>query len=296
MAFSRIYLPFVTGDVFMEPLDETTFAIRNAKGSLLSSHDNEKHVYWSDEEIGSWEKYTTNSQNHIRTSHGTYLTKQMFQTYDINEAVTLTAIDDVTPNALLVGIIDTEAAHENTADRWQQSVFANAANLKVNSVGNIGEKYIVNLCDRLHIPHQYDGTGNKSRSGDRVSCPYDVSINGFMVEIKTSREDNTGKYQHETLRNNNAPDFYIFVDLSPSTNTCFLTIIPKFDMSNHLESPFALILNRPHLRKGTHDIYKVDFSHKTIQKLLTHGHCIAINEHTTLDSIHLFLREKFFFT
>jgi hypothetical protein len=111
---------------------------------------------------------------------------------------------------------------------------------------------------------------------------YDNKIKNKKAEIKTARRGLKGVYQHESLRNSGC-DLYVFVDIAP--NHVYITILEKFDLSKRC----AVTGRTPHLRKGTGDVYKFDFSDNTIMEAIKKGKAIKIEEGTSVETVREFL-------
>lgn len=151
--------------------------------------------------------------------------------------------------------------------KWMGSHFEYLSRLSNDSGGKVGERFINGFCKVNNIPCEYK-TKNKNNSS------YDIIINGKKVEIKTATFGKSRTFQHENLRNNGDYEYILFVDVLP--DYYYVSILPKFDLSQKSE-----LLNRtPHLRKGTTDVYKLDFTEKTLKNLVSLGYSVKINEQT----------------
>lgn len=152
--------------------------------------------------------------------------------------------------------------------KWMGSHFEYLARLTNDSGGKVGERFINGFCNVNQIPCEYKQRG-EVRNG-----PYDILINGQKVEIKTATLGRNGSLQHESLRNNEQYDFLLFVDVFP--DYYYVTILPKFNLAEKSE----LLGRKPHLRKGTTDVYKLDFTEKILKNLVREGYTVKINEQT----------------
>ena len=122
---------------------------------------------------------------------------------------------------------------------------------------------------------EYRGSKNKNA----VDGTYDIKINGYRVEVKTARvSKKTGSFQHESLRNLQC-DFYTFIDILP--NYWYLTIIPSFDLSTQN----TILEKKPHLRKGTTNVYKLDLTEKILNKSIQKGYTVKILPHSNSNII-----------
>ena len=75
----------------------------------------------------------------------------------------------------------------------------------------------------------------------------------------------------------------MFVDIAP--NSVYLTILEKFD----LNTKCAFTGRTPHLRKGTGNVYKFDFSDRTIKTTIKKEKTVVIDEATTIRELRDFL-------
>lgn len=138
---------------------------------------------------------------------------------------------------------------------WKNAPFEYFSKLKNDHCGKVGELLVENICKESDIPHIYTGDIN-SKDGT-----YDIMILGKKVEIKTARLGASGTFQHECIRKEGY-DYLMFIDVLP--NYLYMTIVPKCDLTTKDNPLFA----KAHLRKGSTDIYKIDFNEKKIiQKL-----------------------------
>lgn len=160
---------------------------------------------------------------------------------------------------------------------WNRSYLENIDELKIDYSGKIGELFIINMAEILNIPCISNGNIN-SKDGT-----YDVILYSKKVEIKTARYGNVSKtFQHESLRNEGC-DYYMFIDLKP--DYLYITILPKFDLNKKCE----IIKRKPHLRKGTTNVYKFDFTEKNLENALEKNYSIKITEKTSLEELYDFI-------
>jgi len=85
-------------------------------------------------------------------------------------------------------------------------------------------------------------------------------IRGRKVEVKTARMGEYSTFQHETLSNDNSPDFWVFVDISP--HETYFTVIDSYN----LKSKHPILQRTAHSRKKTNDVYKLDTSECVLNK------------------------------
>lgn len=183
------------------------------------------------------------------------------------------------PLLLMSDIVDTFYSKQSKNDLWQDSIYKDINKLKLDYVGKVGEKYIVNLCKLLDIEYKYDEDIN-AKDGT-----YDILISGYKIETKTARMGLCRSFQHEGLRNSGS-DFYMFLDIAPKC--IYLTILPKFD----LDTKCSVMGRKPHLRKGTSDVFKFDFSVKNIDRSIQKGFSIKIDNNTHPSDIATFMTKK----
>ena len=174
---------------------------------------------------------------------------------------------------LLKNIIDNEYKYQEENNIWNDSIFSKINLLKNDHSGKIGERFINNICLENGIICEYKENINSQNDGT-----YDLKIKNKRIEIKTARFGNTKTFQHENLHNGRC-DYYLFMDIKP--NNFYITILQSFDLNKKCS-----IMNRkPHLRKGTHDIFKFDFSELNIKKSIKKGSSICISSDTISEDI-----------
>ena len=164
-------------------------------------------------------------------------------------------------------IVDTLMAcietHGKKVSVWDGSLLRDIKNLSADAIGYVGEQLLFNLCKNHGVDVEWDGNKNISKKGD--NRPYDILIRGRKVEVKTARMGERGTFQHETLSNDNSPDFWIFIDISP--HDTYITVIPSYDLTT--KNP---VLGRTaHSRKKTNDVYKLDTNEFVLKKGINSG-------------------------
>ena len=135
---------------------------------------------------------------------------------------------------------------------WDGSPLQDIRKLSADAIGYEGERLLFNLCQKHNIEVEWDGNKNISKKGD--NRPYDILIRGRKVEVKTARMGENGAFQHETLSNDNSPDFWVFVDISPRDAN--FTVIDSYDLT----TKHPILERTAHSRKKTKDVYKLDTS------------------------------------
>jgi hypothetical protein len=122
-------------------------------------------------------------------------------------------------------------------------------------------------------------------------------INGKRVEVKTARLGKStskydmfgGNFQHENLKHGEC-DYVLFLDYTP--NYLLMTVI---DFQNiNLDESHSVLGIKPHKRKDTTNIYKLDLKENTsIKKAVDGGIAMKVDENTNDVEIIDFL-SKFF--
>jgi hypothetical protein len=187
-----------------------------------------------------------------------------------------------TPMYFLRDCGDIQYEKENKSNKWKNSILYKINTLKPNNSGNVGELFMEKLCKSINIPIEYNGTKNKNSSDGT----YDMKINSKRVEIKTARIGLSKSFQHESLRNNGC-DYYAFVNIVP--NYFYITFIPKFD----LNCKCKILCNKPHLRKGSNNVFKFTFTERHLLRSIEMGYSIKVNRTTPLPALKLFLFKHF---
>ena len=95
---------------------------------------------------------------------------------------------------LLKNIIDKEYKYQEENNIWNDSIFEKINLLKNDHSGNIGEKFISNICLENSISCEYNENINSQDDGT-----YDLKIKNMRIEIKTARFGNNKSFQHENL-------------------------------------------------------------------------------------------------
>jgi len=154
---------------------------------------------------------------------------------------------------------------------WDGSPLEGIRKLSADAIGFEGEALLFNLCKKYGIDVEWDGNKNISKKGSSDSS-YDMLICGRTVEVKTARMGESFAFQHESLRNENSPDFWVFIDISPYDT--YFTVIDSYN----LKSKHPILERTAHSRKKTNDVYKLDTSVCVLKK--------GINSEITLRITH----------
>lgn len=183
------------------------------------------------------------------------------------------------PLGLIQSIGDALAAKQNDSNQWHGSTLESINDLKPDYAGKVGEHFIQQLCATGTVQCEYDEDVN-SKDGT-----YDVKINAKKVEIKTARLGVNGSFQHETLKTDGY-DYLLFIDITPSH--FYITIVPRFNMTER----HPLIGRKPHPRKGTSDVFKLDFGESNIQRCIEGGVSMKVGNETTMETVRAFVSSK----
>tara|TARA_Y100000389_G_scaffold205133_1_gene263767 strand:+ start:3035 stop:4018 length:984 start_codon:yes stop_codon:yes gene_type:complete len=209
--------------------------------------------------------------------------------FDYHEAISnlkLIDHDSKTTNVFLTlmqNVISQQTTREKQDNEvWNTSLFSPIQDLKCNNVGNVGEHLIKDMCELLELTYIYEGTKNKNNPNGT----FDIIVENNRVECKTARLGKHGSFQHETIRKEGC-DFHLFVDISP--NTYYITILPKISF----EEIYTITGRRPHSRKGTNDVFKLDFSEQTFNTMISSGYTIHVNPSTTHSELKQFFVNHF---
>lgn len=179
-------------------------------------------------------------------------------------------------------------------DIWTGSKFEAMNDLKIDYSGKVGENvFFPFLMENTDWSVVYLDNSN-TNAGDGV---YDGMINGKRVEVKTARLGKStskydmfgGNFQHENLKHGEC-DYVLFLDYTP--NYMLMTVV---DFQNiNLDESHSVLGIKPHKRKDTTNIYKLDLKENTsIKKAVDGGIAMKVDENTKDVEIVEFL-SKFF--
>ena len=187
-----------------------------------------------------------------------------------------TVYSDETPFGILQSLAETTYKAENDFCIWKDSPLKSLDKLKSDCSGKVGELLIEQFCKKGNIPYIYNGDTNSTDG------TYDIIINEKKVEIKTAKLGKQKGFQHENLRMAGY-DYLLFLDVCPSYY--YITIIPKFD----LRVKSAILGKKAHLRKGTSDVFKLDFNKKILDSLIPKAHTMKVLESSLLQDVLSFI-------
>lgn len=189
------------------------------------------------------------------------------------------------PLGLLQSIGDNQLKVQKEGNKkWNNATLASVQSLCSDFSGKVGELFLNEVCRVGGATVTYDGDANIGADDGT----YDVKISwggeAKKNEVKTAWQGRNGGFQHESLRAEGC-DQYIFVDIMPE---CFyVTVLRKFDM----KQPHPVIGRKPHLRKGTADVYKLDFGESNLKKAEAAGISMRVDASTDMGAVVAFLQK-----
>jgi hypothetical protein len=182
-----------------------------------------------------------------------------------------------TPLEILQKLADDIYEEEYQNSFWKDSPLESLDKLKNDLSGKVGELFIESLCKQSFIPHVYDGNSIPTDG------TYDIIINKRKIEIKTAKLGKHKTFQHEGLRLKGY-DNLLFIDVTPTY--AYVTIIPHFNLMEKSK----IFEKKAHLRKGTSDVFKFDFTIKDLEILVIKGHTLKLSEETTILELSTFIK------
>jgi len=105
-------------------------------------------------------------------------------------------------------------AQNNNHSKWNSGDYKDIKRLANTKVGDVGEEFIVKVCEELNIPYEFPL--NKEGKHSRTS-PWDIKINGICFELKTATEDIHGSFQFNHIRYHREYDAVLCLGVSPSS-------------------------------------------------------------------------------
>ena len=122
-------------------------------------------------------------------------------------------------------IFDDVLRNFNDNNKWKNARFGKIKIISNTKVGDVGQEYIVQLCEKLHIPYNLPHT--KDGKVARQS-PWDIEILGIEYEIKTATEDTSGHFQFNHIRYHRSYDAVLCLGVSP--DALFFNLYSKADL------------------------------------------------------------------
>jgi hypothetical protein len=184
-----------------------------------------------------------------------------------------------TPLGVLQELAEKIYKGESDACAWKGSLFEYLDMLKSDCSGKAGELLIEKFCNLGEIPNIYTGDVNSTDG------TYDIIIKGKKVEIKTAKLGKQKGFQHEGLRISGY-DYLLFLDVCPSYY--YITVMPKFDLTVKSE----ILGRKAHLRKGTSDVFKLDFNEKILNSLVSKDVTLKVTDATSMTDVISFISSK----
>lgn len=181
-----------------------------------------------------------------------------------------------TPLGILQMLGEKTYREENDSCAWKDSPLGCLDKLKNDCSGKVGELLIAELCKNGDIPYSYKCDINSTDG------TYDIMIKDKKVEIKTAKLGKQKGFQHESLRSDGY-DYLLFLDVCPTYY--YITIMQKFDLTTKSD----ILSRKAHLRKGTSDVFKLDFNEKILQTLIPKGHTVLVSDSTNIASVVAFI-------
>ena len=192
----------------------------------------------------------------------------------------------ILPNDAFIQMINNQKQKEENADIWKDSQYKDLVKLQLNNVGNVGEKFIQNICDICQIEAQVDGSKTKKLGGGVG----DGLILNMSVEIKTSHRGSTSfSFQHELGETPWKSDFMVFIDVAPKC--IYFTIFKNFDEEFYKSGAKC----NPYFptksitwRKKTGS-FKLDTTIKINETNIIKGHTLIIDDNVHLNELKTFI-------
>lgn len=105
-------------------------------------------------------------------------------------------------------------AKNNNHSKWNTGDYKDIKRLANTKVGDVGEEFIVKVCEELNIVYEFplNKEGNHSRTS-----PWDIKINGICFELKTATEDINGSFQFNHIRYHREYDAVLCLGVSPNS-------------------------------------------------------------------------------
>ncbi|MCT7611350.1 hypothetical protein N5U14_10925 [Aliarcobacter butzleri] len=102
----------------------------------------------------------------------------------------------------------------NNHSKWNSGDYKDIKLLANTKVGDVGEGFIVKVCEELGIPYEFPL--NKKGEHSRTS-PWDIKINGITFELKTATEDIHESFQFNHIRYHRKYEAVLCLGVSPNS-------------------------------------------------------------------------------
>lgn len=196
---------------------------------------------------------------------------------------------EITPACLFIDMINIQVKKELDADIWKDSLYKHLVKLQSNNVGNVGETFIQQICDKCNINSQVDGSKTKEIGGGVG----DGVILNKSVEIKTShRGCNSPAFQHELGETPWKSEFIIFIDVAP--NCIYITIFKNFneDIYKNGKKCEPYFPTKSVTWRKKCGAFKLDTTEKINEENVLQGHTFKITDNVNLLECKSFILSK----
>ena len=137
--------------------------------------------------------------------------------------------------------------------KWLNAYFKEIKTLSNTKVGDVGQKFIENLCEKLNL--SYKLPTNKKGHTKRQS-PWDIEIEGIKFELKTATEDTHNKFQFNHIRYHRPYDGLICLGVSP--DDLYFNLYTKAELTTGKAGKLVS------MEKGANASYKLTKSKKEL--------------------------------
>ena len=167
------------------------------------------------------------------------------------------------------------------ATPWENAIFKDVYNMTNDARGQFGESIISDACHMINANIQEDITNTNVKND---GAHYDIKVNDYRIEVKTSCISTSDAWQHEPLYFENVCDKVIFIDFSYD---CFyIAVVDNVDLPlGGRDNPTMFGRKHGTLRKNKDDGFKLDFSKTTINTLIKSGHCKKFEASATIEDV-----------
>lgn len=146
---------------------------------------------------------------------------------------------------------------------WKGSVFEEIRELSNDERGRWGEKLLYELMSQHNINAVWDQDSNTQQDDGT----YDLTINKYRVEVKTSFGGHRNNWQHENLYNEDFWDKIVMVDVD--RDCIYFTCLNRLDMVWDEKHP--IFDKKPTRYKHQEVKHKFDFSRRSLRLGMEHG-------------------------
>ena len=123
-------------------------------------------------------------------------------------------------------IFEDVLAQNQDNPKWEVGDFVGVKTVSNTKVGNVGQDFIEELCNKLSIPCKFPMNKDDKRANQ---SPWDIEIIGVKFELKTATEDINGNFQFNHLRYHRPYDAVLCLGVSP--NNLYFGIWSKADIT-----------------------------------------------------------------